>query len=69
MISESKFCFSHVIVASCDPSCDLHRKDPVQTMLTQEMGVLRRLNSPVVSTFVNTDSIVFQRSEFKLGVG
>ena len=33
-------------------------------MLSQEMGVLHRLNSPVISTFVNTDSIVFQRSGF-----
>lgn len=38
-------------------------QDPLQTMLNLEMGVLHRLTAPVVSTFVSTDNIVFQRQK------
>ena len=40
------------------------RPDPVQKMLNMEMEVLRKMRSPVVSTFVNTENISFERSEF-----
>ena len=36
--------------------------DPVQAIRSLEMGVLRRLTSPVVSSIVSTDSALFQRS-------
>ena len=29
--------------------------------MSQEMGVLHRLNSPVVSTYLDTEAITFQR--------
>lgn len=37
------------------------RQDPVQTLIAQEMAVVHRLNSPVVSTFLDTDSVSFHR--------
>jgi len=40
----------------------LFRRDPVQMLMSQEMDVLHRMNSPVVSTYLNTDTIAFQRS-------
>ena len=40
------------------------RPDPVQKMLNMEMEVLHKMRSPVVSTFVNTENISFERSEF-----
>ena len=35
--------------------------DPVQTLMSQEMGVLHRMTSPVVSTYLDTEAITFQR--------
>ena len=37
--------------------------DPTQTLMNQEIGVLHRMNSPVVSTYLDTKSIAFQRSD------
>ena len=50
---------------SCNVCFDLlllFRQDPVQTLMSQEMDVLHRMNSPVASTYLNTDTIAFQRS-------
>ena len=44
----------------------LSRPDPVQKMFHLEMDVLRRMKSPVVSTYINTDNIVFERSGFRV---
>ncbi len=41
------------------------RRDPVETMMSQEVGVVQRLSSPIVSTSVDTTSVSFQRSEVK----
>ena len=37
------------------------RRDPVEMMMSQEVGVVQRLSSPIVSTVVSTDSVSFQR--------
>ncbi len=34
-------------------------------MMSQEMNVLHRMSSPIVSSYLNTDAIMFERSECK----
>ncbi|CAI8029591.1 Ankyrin repeat domain-containing protein 13D [Geodia barretti] len=38
-------------------------RDPVETMMSQEVGVVQRLSSPIVSTSVDTSSVSFQRQK------
>ena len=41
------------------------RNSPVYSLMAKEVAVLHRLNSPVVSTEVNTDTIAFQRYQIR----